>query len=309
MEKWVVVNKGADFAGIGKRFGIDPVTARVIRNRGLTDEAEIERYLNGTLGDLCDPHLLKDADLLVDILLEKIKEHAPIRIIGDYDIDGVMSSYILVKALRRAGAEASVRIPDRIADGYGLNEHLITQARDEGMDTILTCDNGIAALDEIALAKSLGMTVLVTDHHEIPFTEENGVKIEKKSLADAIVNPHQAACTYPNKNLCGAAVAWKVVCILFERLHIAKEEAESFLTDVFASLEDKPDLTNTKILERIIMRSCKSAVKGGDILKKEEIDALMDSLKKCVNPFSCPHGRPTFIRMTEYEIRKMFRRV
>ena len=244
MEKWVVVNKGADFAGIGKRFGIDPVTARVIRNRGLTDEAEIERYLNGTLGDLCDPHLLKDADLLVDILLEKIKEHAPIRIIGDYDIDGVMSSYILVKALRRAGAEASVRIPDRIADGYGLNEHLITQARDEGMDTILTCDNGIAALDEIALAKSLGMTVLVTDHHEIPFTEENGVKIEKKSLADAIVNPHQAACTYPNKNLCGAAVAWKVVCILFERLHIAKEEAESFLEHVaFATVGDIMSLT------------------------------------------------------------------
>lgn len=244
MEKWVVVNKGADFAGIGKRFGIDPVTARVIRNRGLTDEAEIERYLNGTLGDLCDPHLLKDADLLVDILLEKIKEHAQIRIIGDYDIDGVMSSYILVKALRRAGAEASVRIPDRIADGYGLNEHLITQARDEGMDTILTCDNGIAALDEIALAKSLGMTVLVTDHHEIPFTEENGVKIEKKSLADAIVNPHQAACTYPNKNLCGAAVAWKVVCILFERLHIAKEEAESFLEHVaFATVGDIMSLT------------------------------------------------------------------
>lgn len=244
MEKWVVVNKGADFAGIGKRFGIDPVTARVIRNRGLTDEAEIERYLNGTLGDLCDPHLLKDADLLVDILLEKIKEHAPIHIIGDYDIDGVMSSYILVKALRRAGAEASVRIPDRIADGYGLNEHLITQARDEGMDTILTCDNGIAALDEIALAKSLGMTVLVTDHHEIPFTEENGVKIEKKSLADAIVNPHQAACTYPNKNLCGAAVAWKVVCILFERLHIAKEEAESFLEHVaFATVGDIMSLT------------------------------------------------------------------
>lgn len=244
MEKWVVVNKWADFEGIGKRFGIDPVTARVIRNRGLTGEAEIERYLNGTLEDLHEPHLLKDADLLVDILLKKIDKHAPIRIIGDYDIDGVMSSYILVKALRRAGAEASVRIPDRIADGYGLNEHLITQARDEGMDTILTCDNGIAALDEIALAKSLGMTVLVTDHHEIPFTEENGVKIEKKSLADAIVNPHQAACTYPNKNLCGAAVAWKVVCILFERLHIAKEEAESFLEHVaFATVGDIMSLT------------------------------------------------------------------
>lgn len=244
MEKWVVVNKGADFAGIGRKFGIDPVTARVIRNRGLVEEADIGLFLNGTIKNLYDPHLLKDADLLVDILLDKIRQRAPIRIIGDYDIDGVMSSYILVKALRRAGAMVSVQIPDRIADGYGLNEHLITQARDEGMDTILTCDNGIAALDEIALAKSLGMTVLVTDHHEVPFTESDGMKIEKKSMADAVVNPHQADCTYPNKDLCGAAVAWKVICILYERLDIAKEEAEAFLEHVaFATVGDIMSLT------------------------------------------------------------------
>lgn len=244
MEKWVVVNKGADFTGIGRKFGIDPVTARVIRNRGLVEEADIGLFLNGTIKNLYDPHLLKDADLLVDILLDKIRQHAPIRIIGDYDIDGVMSSYILVKALRRAGAMVSVQIPDRIADGYGLNEHLITQARDEGMDTILTCDNGIAALDEIALAKSLGMTVLVTDHHEVPFTESDGMKIEKKSMADAVVNPHQADCTYPNKDLCGAAVAWKVICILYERLDIAKEEAEAFLEHVaFATVGDIMSLT------------------------------------------------------------------
>jgi single-stranded-DNA-specific exonuclease len=235
MEKWVVINKKADFAAIGKQFGIDPVTARVIRNRGMTETEEIRKFLNGTTDDLYDPHLLKDADLLVDILFEKIEKQLPVRVIGDYDIDGVMSSYILKKALLRAGAQVSVQIPDRIADGYGLNEHLITRAHADGIDTILTCDNGIAAIDEIALAKSFGMTVLVTDHHEVP---------ELRSAADAIVNPRQADCPYPNKNLCGAAVAWKVVCILYERLGIAKEESEAFLEHVaFATVGDIMSLT------------------------------------------------------------------
>jgi single-stranded-DNA-specific exonuclease len=235
MEKWVVINKKADFAAIGKQFGIDPVTARVIRNRGMTETEDIRKYLNGTTADLHDPHLLKDADLLVDILLEKIEKQLPIRVIGDYDIDGVMSSYILKKALLRAGAQVSVQIPDRVADGYGLNEHLITRAHADGIDTILTCDNGIAAIDEIALAKSLGMTVLVTDHHEVP---------ELRSTADAIVNPRQSDCPYPNKNLCGAAVAWKVVCILYERLGIAEEETGAFLEHVaFATVGDIMSLT------------------------------------------------------------------
>jgi single-stranded-DNA-specific exonuclease len=256
MEKWVVINKKADFAEIGKHFGIDQVTARVIRNRGLTAPDDIRKFLNGTTADLYDPHLLKDADLLVDILMDKIDKQLPVRVIGDYDIDGVMSSYILKKALLRAGAQVSVQIPDRIADGYGLNEHLITQAHEDGIDTILTCDNGIAAIDEIALAKSLGMTVLVTDHHEVPVmqpvspdpgttaTADQEPSQELRSAADAIVNPHQAACPYPNKNLCGAAVAWKVVCILYERLGIAKEETEAFLEHVaFATVGDIVSLT------------------------------------------------------------------
>jgi single-stranded-DNA-specific exonuclease len=263
MEKWVVISKKADFAGIGKRFGIDPVTARVIRNRGMVTEEEIQSYLRGTAADLPNPHLLKDADLLVDILLEKIDRQLPIRIIGDYDIDGVMSSYILQKAMARAGAQVSVQIPDRIADGYGLNAHLITQAHGDGIDTILTCDNGIAAIEEIALAKSLGMTVLVTDHHEVPVervTEPGGKTFaaptgqpggaadtgvtERRSAADAIVNPHQRDCPYPNKHLCGAAVAWKVVCILYERLGIAQEEADVFLEHVaFATVGDIVSLT------------------------------------------------------------------
>lgn len=252
MEQWVVINKKADFKAIGQEFGIDQVTARILRNRGLTEPEEIRKFLRGDRKDLYDPHLLKDAGLLTDILFTKIKEHKAIRIIGDYDIDGVMSSYILKKALHRCGADAGVQIPDRVKDGYGLNRSLITQAHEEGIDTILTCDNGIAALEEIAYAKSLGMTVLVTDHHEIPFTEADGIRTELQSEADAVVNPHQASCTYPYKELCGAAVAWKTVCILYEKMGIPSAEAEEFLENVaFATVGDIMSLTGEN---RILVR-------------------------------------------------------
>ena len=175
-EKWVVSAKKADFQAIGQHFGIDPVLARIMRNRGLTDLQEMNLYLHGTRTDLNDPHLLKDADLAAQILREKIKEKKRIRIIGDYDIDGIQSTYILYCALRRLGADADFVIPDRILDGYGLNEHLVTRASQDGIDTILTCDNGISAIDQIHLAKSLGMTVVFTDHHEVPFTEVDGVR-------------------------------------------------------------------------------------------------------------------------------------
>ncbi len=252
MEKWVVYNKKADFKAVGKKFGIDQVTARILRNRNLTDEEEIRMFLEGSRKDLYDPHQLKDADLLADILLEKIKNQAHIRIIGDYDIDGVMASYILKKALTDCGAYVSVQIPDRIADGYGLNKSLICRAKEDGVDTILTCDNGIAAIEEIALAKSFGMTVLVTDHHEIPFIVENGKKRELESAADAVVNAHQSKCRYPNKDLCGAAVAWKVVCILYEKLGISQDKAEEFLEFVaFATVGDIVSLTGEN---RILVR-------------------------------------------------------
>ena len=244
MEKWIVYQKKADFNEIGKCFGIDPVTARIMRNRDLVEMEDMRRFLRGGMKDLCNPHLLKDVELLTEILADKIKSGASIRIIGDYDIDGVMSTYILKKALRRAGAEASVVIPDRITDGYGLNVNLVRKAYEDGVDTILTCDNGIAALAEIALAKELGMTVLVTDHHEIPFEEEDGVRREKVSAADAVVNAHQQSCHYPNKNLCGAAVAWKMVQVLYERMGIPVEEAEEFLENVaFATVGDIMSLT------------------------------------------------------------------
>ncbi|MEF2720940.1 MAG: single-stranded-DNA-specific exonuclease RecJ [Roseburia intestinalis] len=252
MEKWFVINKGADFAGIAKRFGISPVTARLIRNRGVMGDEAIARYLKGGIGELYDPHLLLDSDRLTDILVQKISEQKKIRVIGDYDIDGVMSTYILYKGITRCGGSVDFQIPDRMKDGYGINDHLIEQADEAGIDTIITCDNGIAAIGEIAHAKSLGMTVLVTDHHEIPYTEERGERHYKRSEADAIVNPKQMECTYPYKNLCGAAVAWKVIQILYEKCDIAVEESYDFLENVaFATVGDVMDLTDEN---RILVR-------------------------------------------------------
>ena len=245
MQQWLLMNKKADFTAIGEKFQIDQVTARIIRNRDVIEEEDIRKFLHGNLKDLYDPHLLKDGDQLVDILMEKIKEQKPIRIIGDYDIDGVMATYVLKTALDRCGANVSIQIPDRIHDGYGLNRNLIEKAKEDNIDTILTCDNGIAAIDEIAYAKELGMTVLVTDHHEIPFEDVDGVRIYKQSKADAIVNPHQENCTYPYKKLCGAAVAWKVVCLLYERSGIDFSEAEELLENVaFATVGDIMPLTD-----------------------------------------------------------------
>ena len=252
MEKWFVINKGADFAGIAKRFGISPVTARLIRNREVMGDEAIARYLKGGIGELYDPYLLLDSDRLTDILVQKISEQKKIRVIGDYDIDGVMSTYILYKGITRCGGSVDFQIPDRMKDGYGINDHLIEQADEAGIDTIITCDNGIAAIGEIAHAKSLGMTVLVTDHHEIPYTEERGERHYKRSEADAIVNPKQMECTYPYKNLCGAAVAWKVIQILYEKCDIAVEESYDFLENVaFATVGDVMDLTDEN---RILVR-------------------------------------------------------
>ncbi len=244
MQQWLVINKKADFKGIGEKYNIDQVTARIIRNREVIEDEEIRKFLYGGIEDLHNPHLLKDGKKLVDILIEKIADKKPIRVIGDYDIDGVMATYILVSALQRCGAVVSTQIPDRIHDGYGLNKNLIQKAYEDGIDTILTCDNGIAAMEEIAYAKNLGLTVLVTDHHEIPFEEREGARIYKRSEADAIVNPHQADCKYPYKQLCGAAVAWKVVCLLYESYGIERTEAEGFLENVaFATVGDIMSLT------------------------------------------------------------------
>ena len=252
MQQWMVINKGADFKGIGNKFHIDPVTARIIRNREVIGDEEIQSFLAGTLQELPDVHLMQDLDLLVEVLDQKIKEKAKIRIIGDYDIDGVMSSYILYCALTRCGAIVDVAIPNRITDGYGLNRNLITEAFESGVDTILTCDNGIAAIEEIAYAKEMGMTVLVTDHHEIPFKDVDGERIYMCSEADAIVNPHQKTCAFPYKDLCGAGVAWAVIVALYEKNGIEQKEAEDLLEFVaFATVGDIMSLTG---LNRILVR-------------------------------------------------------
>lgn len=252
MQQWMVINKGADFKGIGNKFHIDPVTARIIRNREVIGDEEIQSFLAGTLQELPDVHLMQDLDLLVEVLDQKIKEKAKIRIIGDYDIDGVMSSYILYCALTRCGAIVDVAIPNRITDGYGLNRNLITEAFESGVDTILTCDNGIAAIEEIAYAKEMGMTVLVTDHHEIPFKDVDGERVYMCSEADAIVNPHQKTCAFPYKDLCGAGVAWAVIVALYEKDGIEQIEAEDLLEFVaFATVGDIMSLTG---LNRILVR-------------------------------------------------------
>lgn len=252
MENWFVIQKGADFNEMSRKFHISPVTARLIRNREVIGDAAVEKYLRGTIKDLYDPHLLWDADRLVGILVDKIKNEASIRIIGDYDIDGVMATYILYQGIKRCGGNVGTKIPDRMKDGYGINEHLIDAAHKDGVDTIITCDNGIAAIGEIAHAKELGMTVLVTDHHEIPYIDEGEERRYLRSAADAIVNPKQQECSYPFSGLCGAAVAWKVIQILYERCGIPAEEAYLFLENVaFATVGDVMDLVDEN---RILVR-------------------------------------------------------
>ena len=263
-EKWYVAAKKADFQGIAKRFGIDPVIARIIRNRDVVGDDEIRQYLYGTRAELGDPAQLQGGMEAASLLKQKIEAGKKIRIIGDYDIDGVNSTYILYRALTRCGAQVDYEIPDRMKDGYGLNISLLKLALEEGIDTVLTCDNGISAIAEIAYAKANGMTVIVTDHHEPLFEEvpeearaetaqpqtdtarripsPDGTRIFRLPPADVLVNPKQPNCRYPYKKLCGAAVAWKVVCLLY-RLYGIEEEAEQFLQFVgFATVGDVMEL-------------------------------------------------------------------
>ncbi len=242
-EKWIVSAKKADFQRIGAHFGIDPVVARLIRNRNLTELSDIEVYLHGGAEALHSPYLLKDAKKAADILLESIRQQKKIRIIGDYDVDGVQSTYILLVALLRLGAQVDAAIPDRILDGYGLNEHLVSKAKEDGIQLIVTCDNGISAKAQVQLARQYGIRVIVTDHHEVPFVEEDGVRREVLPPADAIVNPKQEACHYPFPGLCGAAVAFKVVQVLYEAAGIPMEEADAFYENVgFATVADVMEL-------------------------------------------------------------------
>ena len=229
MEKWFVASKRADFNKIGEVFHISPVTARLMRNRDLTTIEEMQRYLYGSLSDLYDPHLLKDADKGAEIIKEKIEAGKKIRIISDYDVDGVSSNYILYQGLKRCGADVDYKIPDRVEDGYGINEHLIEQAAEDGIDTIITCDNGIAASAQIAYGNSLGLTIVVTDHHDIPFQKENDEITYLLPPAAAVINPKQKDCSYPFKSICGAVVVYKFIQVLYDLFQIDQKESEAFL--------------------------------------------------------------------------------
>ena len=243
MERWVLLRKGADFEAIGKKYQISPRLACLIRNRDVIGEEAVDRYLNGTISDLYDGMLMKDMDKAIDILKEKILEDKKIRVIGDYDIDGVNATYILLEGLERLGADVDSDIPDRISDGYGLNRHLVERAYKAGVDTIITCDNGIAAADEIAYGKEMGMTMIVTDHHEVPFDEQDGEKRYRIPPADAVMDPKQPDCLYPFKGLCGAAVAYKLMEALWESMGKDSADLDDLLENVaIATIGDVMDL-------------------------------------------------------------------
>ena len=243
MERWVLLRKGADFEAIGKKYQISPRLACLIRNRDVIGEEAVDRYLNGTISDLYDGMLMKDMDKAIDILKEKILEDKKIRVIGDYDRDGVNATYILLEGLERLGADVDSDIPDRISDGYGLNRHLVERAYEAGVDTLITCDNGIAAADEIAYGKEMGMTVIVTDHHEVPFDEQDGEKRYRIPPADAVMDPKQPDCLYPFKGLCGAAVAYKLMEALWESMGKDSADLDDLIENVaIATIGDVMDL-------------------------------------------------------------------
>lgn len=248
MAQWMLQTKRADFNAIARQFQISPVTARIIRNRDVVESAEIGRYLHGTVTDLYNPYLLKDMDSAVAILKEKIQTKKKIRIVGDYDIDGVCSAYLLLKGLHRLGAQADYMIPERLRDGYGINESIIQGAYEEGIDTILTCDNGIAAAEQIRLAKRLGMTVIITDHHEVPTQDDQ----ETLPPADAIINPKQQECRYPFAGICGGVVAYKLIQALYESCGVPKAEWEDRLE--FAAIATIGDVMKLQDENRIIVK-------------------------------------------------------
>ncbi len=252
MEKWVVCTKKADFYGIAEKFRINPVIARLIRNRDVIGDEKIQEYLHGTLAELPSGRKMKDLEKAAEILEKKIQEGCRIRIIGDYDIDGVTSTTILLKGLKRLGAKVDTCIPDRIKDGYGINEHLISKALEDGIDTIVTCDNGIAAYNEITEAKESGMTVVITDHHDVPFRDTKNGRKWIVPPADAVVNPKQQNCPYPNKNLCGAVVAWKLIWIMYENAGIPTEEILTFTE--LAAVATVGDVMDLQGENRIIVK-------------------------------------------------------
>ncbi len=272
VEKWILQTKKAEFDEIAKKFNINPVVARVIRNRDVEGDEAIEEYLNTDIKTLSSPWKFKDMDKAVDILKIKIAGKNKIRIISDYDVDGICSGYILNKALSNLGADVDIVVPHRVNDGYGINESLIKDAKDAGVDTIVTCDNGIAASDQVDYAKSLGMTVIITDHHEVPFVEEDGEKKYVVPNADAIINHKQSDCEYPFKDLCGAMVAYQFMRALYESMDETQKNLESML--VYGAMATVCDVVPLKGENRTIVKTGLELIKT---TKDVGINALIDA--------------------------------
>lgn len=282
--KWMVYAKKADFKQIASEYGIDQVLARIIRNRDICGSKDIDMYLNGNLNDIHNPHSMKDADKFVDIITKKIEEHKPVRIIGDYDIDGICSIYILFCGLKAAGADVDYVVPHRINDGYGINEHLIDNAINEGIDTIVTCDNGIAAYNQVRYAKDNGITMIVTDHHDVPFEIKDDKKVYIVPPADAVINPKQADCDYPFKLLCGAGVAYKLISLLYDRLGLDKKELEDYIE--FMAIATVGDIVDLIDENRIVV---KYGLKHIAHTKNTGLRALIEECQLDINNISSYH--------------------
>ena len=282
--KWMVYAKKADFKQIASEYGIDQVLARIIRNRDICGSKDIDMYLNGNLNDIHNPHSMKDADKFVDIITKKIEEHKPVRIIGDYDIDGICSIYILFCGLKAAGADVDYVVPHRINDGYVINEHLIDNAINEGIDTIVTCDNGIAAYNQVRYAKDNGITMIVTDHHDVPFEIKDDKKVYIVPPADAVINPKQADCDYPFKLLCGAGVAYKLISLLYDRLGLDKKELEDYIE--FMAIATVGDIVDLIDENRIVV---KYGLKHIAHTKNTGLRALIEECQLDINNISSYH--------------------
>lgn len=281
--KWQLNPQRADFDLLAKQHGISPLTAKIMVNRGITEDVQVERFLNGTQADMYDPMLLKDMKKAVSLLDEYIQKNKRIRIIGDYDIDGICSAYILYKGLSFAKESCEgidIRIPHRVTDGYGLNDRLIDEAVEDGVDLIITCDNGIAAYDQIKRAKEHGICVIVTDHHEVPYEDTDGGRNYILPPADAVIDPKQEDCTYPFQNICGAVVAYKVICALIQRVNAVLEECLVFAA--FATVGDVMDLIDEN---RIIVKYGLKKMKTSPNMGLQALISACDLENKEITPY------------------------
>ncbi len=273
-ERWFIKNIKADYKYISKKYALSELVSRLIVNRNIISDEMIRSYINPDFDKFHEAREMKDLEKSVDILREKIKAQNKIRIVGDYDVDGVISIYILYSALKRCNANVDYEIPDRIKDGYGINMNIIKQAKEDGVDTILTCDNGISAIDQIKYAKELGITVIVTDHHDIPFVEkENNVREFISLSADAVVNPKQSECNYKFKQLCGAGVAFKLVEILYETFNIDKKECYKFIE--FLAIATVCDVVDLVDENRIFVK------KGLELINSTTNLGLQELIREC----------------------------